>query len=211
MQAKLISLAIGYIFGCFLTADVVANKYAGKSASEIGGTGNPGMANVMAQLGFVPGIITLAGDLAKCLLAGLWCYFLFHETGMIVVLYAGLGCTLGHDFPAWKHYKGGKGVATTSMTVVMYSFLAGVVANIVGLLVVLATKYLCIGGPFIPLTFAVLMFVKGDIEAGIIGVILTVLSVIKHSGSIRGIKSGATSKTDVIAALKKKSAAKDEK
>ena len=63
MYAKLISLGIGYLFGCILTAEIVAHKITGGSASKLGDTGNPGMANIMASLGFVPGIITLAGDL----------------------------------------------------------------------------------------------------------------------------------------------------
>ncbi len=61
---RLISLLIGYVFGNFLMADVVAKKYTGKKASEIG-SGNPGMANVMAQCGFGAGLLVLAGDLAK--------------------------------------------------------------------------------------------------------------------------------------------------
>ena len=65
MTGKLISLLIGYVLGSFLTAEVVARKYAGKSAANLGETGNPGMANIMASLGFVPGILTLAGDLGK--------------------------------------------------------------------------------------------------------------------------------------------------
>ena len=77
MYYKIISTIIGYFCGCFFTAELVARKYAGKGASELGKTGNPGMANIMASLGFVPGIITLAGDLGKCILAGLVSYGLF--------------------------------------------------------------------------------------------------------------------------------------
>jgi len=70
MFAKSCSLIIGYCFGCFLTAELVARRYAGRCAAEVGDTGNPGMANIMAALGFVPGILTLAGDLGKCIAAG---------------------------------------------------------------------------------------------------------------------------------------------
>lgn len=63
--ARIMSLLIGYLCGCVLTAEIVARRLTGKSCSRLGTTGNPGMANVMANLGFVPGIIVLAGDLAK--------------------------------------------------------------------------------------------------------------------------------------------------
>ena len=204
MTARIISTLIGYIFGCFLTAELVAKRVAGKSARELGDTGNPGMANIMGSLGFVPGIITLLGDLLKCLAAALISYFIFREEGWIVTLYAGAGCTLGHDFPFWRRFRGGKGVATTSMAVVVYSWLWGLIANIAGMLTVFGTKYLCIGGPVIPLTFGIIMAVTGDPEAAAISAVLTVLSVYSHFSAMTGIKSGKTKKTDVLGAIFKK-------
>ena len=204
MSARAFSLLMGYLFGCFLTAELVASKYAGRSAAEIGDTGNPGMANIMAHLGFIPGIITLVGDLGKCVAAGLISYGVFRENGWIVVLYAGLGCTLGHDFPIWRGFKGGKGVATTSMTIVLYAFLPGLAANIAGMIIVFMTKYLCIGGPVIPAVFIVLMAIEGDREAVALGAVLTILSVYSHSRAIMGIRSGMTKKTDVLGAIRRK-------
>lgn len=205
MYYKIISTIIGYFCGCFLTAELVARKYVGKSASELGKTGNPGMANIMTSLGFVPGIITLAGDLGKCILAGLVSYGLFRKAGWIVVFYAGLGCTLGHDFPFWRRFKGGKGVATTSIAIVMYAFLPGVAANIAGMLVVFATQYLCIGGPVIPLVFLGLMILRYNREAAIIAGILTGLSIWSHGKAILGIQKETTGKTDVLGAIRRKS------
>ena len=86
----------------------------------------------------------------------------------------------------------------------MYSFWPALAANIAGMLVVFATKYLCIGGPVIPLTFTLLMFIQGRTEAGIIGVVLTILSVYSHGGAILQIRSGRTKKNDVLGAIRKK-------
>ena len=204
MLSRILSVLIGYGFGCFLMAELIARRYTGKSASRLGETGNPGMANIMASLGFWPGIATLLGDMVKCLLAMTVCYLLFHKDGWIVTLYAGLGCTLGHDFPYWRRFRGGKGVATSSTVIVIYSFLWGVLANIAGMLVTFSTKYLCIAGPVIPLFFTVFMFIKGDVEAGILSLVFTVLSLYCHAPSILGILSHRTSQTDVLGALTKK-------
>ena len=182
MTEKLLSIMIGYLFGCVLTAEIVAHAVVGKKASELGETGNPGMANIMASLGFLPGIITLAGDLGKCIAAALISYELFHDSGWIVTLYAGLGCTLGHDFPFWRRFRGGKGVATTSMGIGLYSFLPGLIANIIGMIIVFLTKYLCIGGPAIPFFFMLWLLAVGDAN----------------------IKMGKTKETDVIGAIRKK-------
>ena len=179
-------------------------KYVGKSASQIGDTGNPGMANIMAHLGFLPGIITLAGDLGKCIVSSLISYSLFKADGWIIVLYAGLGCTLGHDFPFWRRLKGGKGVATTSMAIVLYTFLPGLASNVAGMLAVFAVKYLCIGGPVIPFSFFLMMAASGDREAALLSAILTVLALFAHGRAIKDIHSGRTKKTDVLRAIRKK-------
>ena len=204
ITARVLSILIGYFCGCILTADIVAGKYAHTSASELGDTGNPGMANIMASLGFVPGIITLAGDIGKCIAAALISYACFHEAGNIVCLYAGLGCTLGHDFPFWRGFRGGKGVATTSIAIALFSFPPGLLANIVGMLAVFATRYLCIGGPLIPLAFAAFMLMGGNKEAALLSFLLTGLSVRAHYSAMQGIRTGSTKKVDVIAAIKKK-------
>ena len=204
MTAKLLSILIGYLFGCVLTAEIVAHIAAGKKAAELGETGNPGMANIMASLGFLPGMITLAGDLGKCIAAALISYALFHDSGWIIILYTGLGCTLGHDFPFWRKFRGGKGVATTSMGIGLYSFMPGLIANIIGMIVVLFTKYLCIGGPVIPMSFMLWMLAVGDVEAAGITAILVVLSLLAHWPAIKGIKAGKTKQTDVIGAIRKR-------
>ena len=203
-EARILSVLIGYLFGCFLTAESVARRFAGKRAGELGETGNPGMANMMASLGFLPGILTLVGDLGKCIAAGLIAFALFRSEGWIVVLYAGLGCTIGHDFPFWRRFRGGKGVATTSMAIALFDFWPGLAANIAGMLVVFLTQYLCIGGPVIPLTFMLIMLWQGKNEAAVLAAVLTVLSVFSHGSAMRGIRSGKTRKTDVLGAIRKK-------
>ena len=205
MIARIVSVLIGYLFGCFLTAELVARKFAGKSASQIGETGNPGMANIMINLGFLPGILTLLGDLVKCLIAMTVACLLFRSSaGWIVTMYAGLGCTLGHDFPFWRGFRGGKGVATSSIVFFIYSPLWGLLANIAGMLAAIFTKYLNIAGPVIPLFFMLFMFLQGDVEAGLLSVVFSLLAIFCHLPTILGIFNGSTSKTDVIGALRKK-------
>ena len=204
MWSRILSILIGYVFGCILTAEIVARKFARKPAAELGETGNPGMANIMASLGFIPGIITLLGDLLKCLLAMLISYLLFHKSGWIITMYAGLGCTLGHDFPFWRGFKGGKGVATSSAVIVIYDFVWALIAHLAGMLVTFTTKYLCIAGPVIPLFFMVFMFIKGDTEAGILSIVFSALALLCHLPSVFGIFKGTTSQTDVLGAIAKK-------
>lgn len=190
----IISLLIGYCFGMFLTADLVALKYTGHNASKIGTTGNPGMANIMANLGMKAGLIVLAGDLIKCAAAILISWLIFRAPDRSDILFAGLGATLGHDFPAWRRFRGGKGVTCSCLAIVWYSPLWGLIAVLAGLAVVIVSRYLCIGGIVIPVVFTILMGVQKNIPAVIVGVIHILLSVWCNRKSLRGIRDGSTKK-----------------
>ncbi len=200
----LISLLIGYCFGMFLTADLVALHLTGHNASKIGTTGNPGMANIMANLGFKAGLVVLAGDLIKCAIAILIARLIFAAPDRSDILFAGLGATLGHDFPAWRRFSGGKGVTCSCLAIIWYSPLWGIIAVLSGLIVVLISKYLCIGGIAIPVVFTILMAVQKNIPAVVVGVIHILLSVWCNRRSLRGIKDGSTKKDDLLGKLFKK-------
>ena len=108
---RAVCLGIGYLFGSFLTAEPVARVTTGKGVAEIG-SGNPGMANVMEHIGKGAGAVVLAGDALKTALAVLLCGLeIGPHIGSAAMLYAGLGAVLGHIFPAWRKFHGGKGVA----------------------------------------------------------------------------------------------------
>ena len=208
MTPRLLSILIGYCFGNLLTAELVAKHFAGKSSSEIGSTGNPGMANIMVHLGFKEGLLVLLGDISKCILAIVICRLLFRGTGRIVTLYAGLGCTLGHDFPCWRKFRGGKGVATSSTAITLYAPLWSLVAHIVGIIITLATKYLCIAGIAVPLVFGICMVILRNWEAAILSGVFTLLAVFCNRTSLLGIRNGTTEQTDILGKLRKKKVSK---
>ena len=169
-----ICLLIGYFCGSFLTADVVSYHYTGHSAATLGTSHNPGMANVMRTLGFKPGILVLFGDLCKCAIAMAIAHALFptHDA----ILYAGLGTILGHDFPFWRHFHGGKGVACTCALLVMYQPLWGCIALVVGGLIVVLTKKLWLGGIVMPL-LCIIPWMMQNLEAGLVGILVSGLSL----------------------------------
>lgn len=202
--ARIMSLLIGYLCGCVLTAEIVDRRLTGKSCSRLGTTGNPGMANVMANLGFVPGIIVLAGDLAKTVAAVLISMLLFHSEGHIIVYYAALGTTLGHNYPFWRRFHGGKGVATSCAGYFLIHPVTGLISMIAGMLVVIATGYLGLGAIIIALAFVPFSFFCDGAECGVIAVILAILMLVKHVPSVCGIFMGTTEKVDVPEAIKKK-------
>lgn len=202
---RLISFMIGYGLGNFLTAYPVAKRFSGKSPFEIG-SGNPGMANVMAQCGFKAGIFVLVGDLFKTALACLLCRFVIFggDIGLAACLYAGFGAVCGHNFPIWHKWKGGKGVSTTCAAMFFLHPLLGITGMLVGMLVTFATKYLSVGALFIPLSFIPVGYFLCGWEGAAIYAILTAIMLFCHRMDYVRIKEGTEEKIDVPALIKKK-------
>ena len=189
----------GYFCGCFLTAEVVSGHVTGKSASRLG-TGNPGMANIMAQLGFKWGMLVLAGDLLKVLLPCLLCRFLlFPRLGRNALLYAGIGAAAGHNFPFWNRFRGGKGVAVTCMTLFIFSPGFGLLSCVLGGCTVLVSKSLTLGALVIPLLFLLPAFTVYGREAGILSCILAAMMLQKHFLPFLDYMHGKGTKIDLIA------------
>ena len=190
-------LIIGYFCGCFLTGALVVRLKTGRSASEFG-TGNPGMANVTVIFGLKTGLLVLAGDLLKTILACLLCLFLFGgdrlpdpflSIGQISCLWAGLGAVLGHNWPFWRKFSGGKGVAVTCMAIFLFSPVWGLLANAAGTLTVLTTGFLPLGAVVITAAFTLFCFLFCSTEAGILAVILMVIMFSRHwKGLIRMVR-----------------------
>lgn len=105
----------GYLFGCFSTAYIVGKW--NKIDIRTYGSGNAGTTNALRTLGKKAGIITFIGDLLKALAAILLVRFLIFpdsEYVSLLELYTGLGVVLGHNYPFWLKFKGGRGVAVTT-------------------------------------------------------------------------------------------------
>ena len=182
------SLVIGYFFGSFLTGALVVRLKTGKSASEFG-TGNPGMANITEIFGLKAGLIVLAGDLLKTILACVLCLYLFGgdhlsdpllTIGQISSLWAGLGAVLGHNWPFWRKFSGGKGVAVTCMAIFLFSPLWGLLADLSGMMTVLTTGYLPLGAVVITMVFTLFCFLFCSTEAAVLALILTIIMFSRH-------------------------------
>ena len=189
-ELAVICTVIGYLCGCFLTAELAARLAEGKSASEIG-SGNPGMANIMANLGKKAGFFVLAGDVEKTLIAfGVSWLLAGGLLGRETFLWAGLGVVLGHNFPFWKKFRGGKGVAVTCTWLIFFMPVWGTVSCIAGGAVVLATGYLPLGAVLIPLLGTCFAFFSQGIMAGIFFLLSFLLMLSRHYRGLLRIVRG---------------------
>lgn len=175
----LICIAIGYALGNILFAVIIA-KIKGINLFE-SGSGNPGMANTGRVLGKKMAALVLLGDILKTMLAIGICWKFFPLPDHMEILYAGLGTVLGHDFPIWHHFDGGKGVTCICTTIILYAPIPGILSCLVGLVIVLVKKDLKLGACVIAMLFALSMAIFGPLQAAGVSNILAILMLIKNA------------------------------
>ena len=122
---RIIALVFGYLCGNFQTAYIIG-RLNGIDIREKG-SGNAGTTNTLRVLGKKAGLLVFVGDLAKSILAVVVVYFVFRERApehiYLLKLYAGLGSILGHNFPFYLGFKGGKGIAAMSGMILAFHWL----------------------------------------------------------------------------------------
>lgn len=109
LRRRMTSLAAGYLLGTIPSADLVARAFAGDDP-RVSGSGNPGAANVASTIGPSAGLIVLAADISKGAAAGRVGGRLAGSLGADM---AATAAVVGHCYPVWTGFRGGKGVATS--------------------------------------------------------------------------------------------------
>ena len=113
---RLICLGIGYVFGLFQTGYIYGRMHGMDIRKH--GSGNAGSTNALRTMGVKAGAITLLGDCFKCVIAVLVVRGIFAsrcpEILPLLSMYAGFGAVLGHNYPFYLGFKGGKGIAATA-------------------------------------------------------------------------------------------------
>lgn len=200
MEAKIIAVLIGYIFGNFMSAMFVGKFYLHQDPTKFG-SGNPGTANVGAVFGKKAGIMTCVGDLLKTLLAIGLVYAIYRQH--LLIAYMGLGVVIGHCFPIMNHFKGGKAVAVMAMTTVLYDTKAGLITLLIALFLTAVMQNLTIP----PLVFMLLFSfyeLSKSVEAGVIFLIITGIMAYKFKKDIYDFFTGHGKRVDILYSIKKK-------
>ena len=132
-MVRIAALLIGYVFGLFQTA-FFYGKANGIDIRDKG-SGNAGTTNALRTLGAKAGAIVMIGDIAKCMIAialvRLILVRMHPDMDYLLRAYCGAGCILGHNYPFYMGFRGGKGVACTAG----YVFSFSLVMSIVGLII----------------------------------------------------------------------------
>lgn len=206
---RIVCLAIGYLFGLFQTA-YIYGKMKGIDIRQHG-SGNAGTTNTLRVLGTKAGLIVFAGDVVKCIFAVVICTLLFEKShpDMVYLLkiYAAAGAILGHNFPFYLNFKGGKGIAATAGLILSFhpTFLPVGVIMFFGAF--LLTHYVSLGSLLVYAAFIIQIVVSGQlglfggmtqaelIEMYGIALFLTIMAYYKHWENIKRLIKGEERKT----------------
>lgn len=204
-------LIIGYVFGLFQTA-FIYGKLNGIDIREHG-SGNAGTTNALRVLGKKAGLIVLLGDVFKCVFAILVVKLLFHESCAqylpVLELYAGAGAVLGHNFPCYLHFRGGKGIAATAGLILAFPWPFVALALPLFLLILFTTHYVSLGSLAVYTGFLLELVILGQkgffgigqnalYEMYIVAFLLTVMAFVKHKENIKRLIKGEERKTYLL-------------
>lgn len=207
-MSRLVCLIIGYAFGLFQTA-FFYGKAHGIDIREHG-SGNAGTTNALRVLGKKAGLIVLLGDCLKCIFAVCVCRLIFGESQAdkiyLLCIYTAAGAILGHNFPFYMGFKGGKGIAATAGLILSFhpSFIPVGVILFFGAFFI--THYVSLGSLLVYLGFVIQIIISGqmglfDMEQGlliemyIVAFLLAVMAYWKHRENIVRLIHGEERKT----------------
>ena len=196
----LVCLIVGYLFGCIQTGYFVGR--ANKIDIRDYGSGNSGTTNTLRTLGKTAAIITFLGDAAKGLVAvNLARYIIIPYFGVegeaTLWLLTGFAVVLGHNFPFFLGFKGGKGIATTGGVIFAFHWQLGLLCAAVFLIVTAATKYVSLGSICMVLIIPFILYFAepGNLPLVGVGLIFTVMAIWRHRANIDRLIHGTENKT----------------
>lgn len=197
----IICLIIGYGCGCFSTGYFVGKANNIDIRKE--GSGNVGATNTLRTLGVKAALITFLGDAFKAIIPILIYRYLFSGTEQnwqLYTLYIGLGVVLGHNFPFYLNFKGGKGIAATGGVILAIADPRVTAAGlIIFILIVAVSRYVSLGSLVVSwlLPLNTIMFYKENpifIHILLVSLCFTLFAYIRHWENIKRLIKGTERK-----------------
>ena len=204
MVAYIIMAVIAYAIGSINFSVLVSRKMAGFDVREKG-SGNAGSTNVLRTVGKKAAVITLVCDILKGIVAVLISIVVGKIakecSPAILVEISSLAVVLGHTFPIFFEFRGGKGVATSLGLVLIINWKIGLICLVFALALMAITRMVSLGSISAAVLFAVLtLFIRDsyivEYEASFIifGILLAVFVVFNHRSNLKRIISGTENK-----------------
>lgn len=189
---------VGYLLGS-ANSSLIVGRFYGVDIRQHG-SGNAGMTNTLRNLGKTAAMLVTTGDLLKGVIAcliGLYIIGNIPDVGKLGVMVGGAAAILGHNWPVYFGFRGGKGILTSLSVVLMMDWRIGLILLGVFIIVVAVTRYVSLGSilgsALFPVVAAIPVFGKNMVFI-IFAALIGVLAIIRHRTNIGRIFSGTESK-----------------
>ena len=191
MYILILVAAAGYLLGS-LNSAIIVGRFYGKDVRQYG-SGNAGMTNTMRTLGKKAALFVLLGDVIKGLLSYLIGYLV--SGGQLGGMVAGTAAIIGHIWPVYFGFKGGKGVLTTLAVLFMFDWRAALALLGVFIIILALTRYVSLGSVIGAFLFPFAEMLLGrNMETIVFSAIIAVLIIVMHRANIKRLISGTESK-----------------
>ena len=189
---------VAYLIGSINFAIIFSKKFAGFDVREKGSK-NAGTTNVLRTVGKKAAVLTLICDILKgvvSVLLAMLAAYIWKETDAEVLKYlAGLFAIIGHTWPVYYGFKGGKGVATSLGVLLMVNAQIGVICLVFALIIMIATRWVSLGSILAAILFPILtVFMTDNFWAKVISILIGLLVVFNHRRNIKRLKQGTENK-----------------
>lgn len=206
--ARVLCLLIGYGLGSISTS-YLYGKARGIDVREHG-SGNAGTTNTLRVMGRKAGAIVLAGDMLKTFFAILLTWLIFHwffpDMDYLLRIYTGAGVILGHDYPFYMKFKGGKGIACSGAMILSFYWEIIPAEVVIFFGIFFLTHYVSLASIFMYLGFMAQLIIFGQsgllgmsqpalIEMYIVAALLTALALFQHRENIKRLIRGEERQT----------------
>lgn len=184
---RIICILIGYFLGCVQSAYIVG-KIGYKIDIRHFGSGNAGSTNVLRTLGKKAAIIVFTSDVIKSIVAFFMVGYIFGENNInsLAGMYAGAGVIIGHTFPFYMKFKGGKGVASILGLMLVVNYKAALICYLVGILVICIFRYVSLSSLVMVVLYPILLyFFKVELEIVLVTGFLSIMIYFKHIENIK--------------------------
>lgn len=192
MLNYIIIAVLAYLLGSISFGMIVAKMKGGPNLREVGSK-NTGATNVLRVMGVKTGLVVFVLDILKALIA---CIIGRVWMGLNGAMIAGLAVVIGHNWPCFFQFKGGKGVASTLAVMLLTFPIPAVICYIVAVALILATKYVSLGSITLGALFALLVIISnwGNWLAIVWVLVISGLLIWRHHANIGRLLKGTENK-----------------
>ena len=185
-------ISISYLMGSIPFGLILTKIFLKKDIREVG-SGNIGATNVLRTGNKTIGYLTLILDVIKAVIPVLYIKFKFPE----LIYISSLSVFIGHVFPVWLKFKGGKGVATYVGILFSINYILGIVFAFSWLIIFFISKYSSLGSILSSLSIPIFIFFNSSYENEYFFIIMFVLILYTHRENVKRLINKEESKTKI--------------